>query len=331
VTDFQLEYDEIFTASVGYVKDYRILSQKGTGDGLYEVLVEAKVSKGTPGMTDWLAIRQLVHRKGNPKLAIHVDEKYDGLPPAFGEEPKYVNPWFENKTRELQLNLTDISDAGNKFERSVRRDEAFGDTFSARVRNARMDFSGDFILQVKLRGKYVGRESFYGTLPKHRMALMCDLRVVRPDSQKVLISLPLPGTENMDSDKIDIHAAARDMVFRMLEGDPRVKYPGAKGLFRKLFAEWVTELDLGVMMVVELDRVGKRNFDSLVAGLKDINGVTSVFPGTFDRRGFSYLEIESRLGHDQISNHIGRALGDDYVIDRATKHFLQYAYDPETP
>jgi hypothetical protein len=327
VTDLQLDFDRIFTSAFGYVRDYQVLDTALTNDGFFQVRIRARVAKGAPELNDRLAMRQLIRRKQSPKLALYVEEEISKLPAPS----EFARNWFEQEMRALELNLVDVKDLGEKSERLARRDGLFGEERKFNERTAALEFDGDFIVHVKLDGKYLGEKTIYGTVPQHRFSLRCDLRILRPDSQKVIVSIPMRAMEDLETDSRDITAAARDCVQQLLEGRPSAGQPGAYPLFKKMFAAWITELDLGALITVEVHRATKVRYDRVVAALSGVAGVTAVFPGTFDRRGFSFLEIESRLDSRVLSHHIETALGADYALDRLTRHYVQFVFEPEDP
>ncbi len=331
VEDFQLEYDRIMTSAFGYVRDYAVIQQGLGDDGVYTVTVKATVGKGTPGLDDELALRQLIARKGCPRVSVEVDEAYANLPADFGDPPQFASAWFEATAQSLKLNLVGIETVSGGRARAARRDEAFGEQQNVRIRNADFELKSDVVLQVKLRARYLGVDTLYGTLPQHRFSMNCELRAVRPDSGKVLVTIPMPGIEDLESDKKDVRSAAREIVVNMMKGDDRLQYPGAMGLFRRLLSHYIVELDFGTLITIELDRVRSRKYRELVGQLNEVKGVEAVYEQSFDRRGFSYLEVRSRLKSAELSRTIEDFLGLDYALDRATPHFIQFAYDPEEP
>ncbi len=231
VSNLQVDFDRIFTSSFGYVRDYQVLKTGVTFDGMFEVQIRARVSQGSPERNDRLAIRQLAHRKQLPKLALYVEENIAGLPAPS----EFARTWFEQAARDLDLNLADVKDLGKKGAKMQRRDRLFGEKEKAAERGADLEFDGDFIIHVILDGKYLGTRSLYGTLPQHQFSLRCDLRIVRPDSQKVIVSIPMAGAEDLPTDAKDITTAARELVHQLLNGDARRKYAGGYSLFQKLF------------------------------------------------------------------------------------------------
>ncbi len=72
VSNFTLLYDRVYSKSSGYVKSYKILSEKKTED-LYVVRINAKV--GLDSISDDLqAIGLLISRKHNPRVMVLVGE-----------------------------------------------------------------------------------------------------------------------------------------------------------------------------------------------------------------------------------------------------------------
>ena len=70
VSNFALDFDRIMSSAFGHVKNYEVISSGLGGDQFYRVKVRADVEKGSPDATNALALRELMIRKGAPRVAI---------------------------------------------------------------------------------------------------------------------------------------------------------------------------------------------------------------------------------------------------------------------
>lgn len=319
VRDFVLEYDRIFAAAFGYVKGYTVLSSGLSGDGLYRVKIRAQVGAGQPGMKDVLALQMINKLKVSPRVSIEVDELIEGVPAGSN----YAKTWFEQAAREMQLQLVDISRMTRQSDRLATRDAFFGDQRGAEYRQAGISQMTDFIIQVRVRGRYLGRELLYG-LPTQRFSFAVDLRAVLPDSGEVVASVPMEGKE-INSELESAEVAARDILQKMLSGDRRGEFPGAWVLFRRIFAKWVTELDLGTISRLELKGMPDAEFMRLQKALAETEKISNVFPREFDPRGMSFMDVETRLDPTGLKDVVLQALGGGWQCVSYTKHYLQFA------
>lgn len=73
VENFMVKRDHILTKTMGYIKEFKKLSQNQTSDGLWEVKIQAKVSD--QGLKqDVAAMLMLIKDIGNPRIAILIQE-----------------------------------------------------------------------------------------------------------------------------------------------------------------------------------------------------------------------------------------------------------------
>jgi hypothetical protein len=288
------------------------------GDGFYHVRIRAKVGQGQPGWNDVLALRQLVRMKQSPRIALDLDELVEGLPP----HPGFAKAWFESAADQLQLKLVDLPSAARLQDRYAARDDFFGDARTADYRRAGLTQQIDFVIQARLRGRYLGAERLYGSLPRHRFSLTADLRAFRPDSDGIL-AVSLPGRDRLESTLDAAPDAARELVMAYLAGDPNRNDEGAWALFRRIFAQWITELDLGAIFKIELAGISKAEYDALRAALAGQPEITSVWPREFDARGISSIDAEARMDAASLGAAVERLSGHAFAVDQHSAHAIQ--------
>ncbi|MBM3887641.1 MAG: hypothetical protein FJ388_00800, partial [Verrucomicrobia bacterium] len=234
ISDFLLEYDRVFATSFGYVRGYNVLKSGLEGDGIYRVTVRAQVGKGEPDLKDTRVLGMILRLKQSPRVALQITESLDGV---SGTSGGFAKAWFEQTARDIQLNLVDLGYVERQEDKLAARDDLTGERRAAAWRRADLAQKSDFIIEAKVTGKYIGRQSFYGSLPVHRFTLAADLRAIRPDNGVVLAAVTIPGRDT-DSGLESADQAARDAMQKLLTGDPRAKHPGAMTLFRKILANW---------------------------------------------------------------------------------------------
>ena len=319
-SNFALDYDRVFAAAFGYVKSYKVIESGMGKDGIYHVKVEAEVSPGDPNMNNTMALKQLVALKGSPRIALDIQENITGVPPNSG----YAQAWFEEAAKDLQLNIVDIGMERNQEQKLARRDEALGNTNAANFRNKDITQKADFIIQGKVTGRYEGQQSMYGGNPQHVFGMSADLRAVRPETGEVVASATIHPNNNLDSDQGSPEMAAKDILFKLLTGRESKGQPGAIGLFRKIFARWTSELDLGRMVRVEIVKIDQPTLTAMEDKLKADPHISGVWQREFDAQASTFLDLETRLNSAELTKAVNDASGGAYGIDHGTENYLLF-------
>ncbi len=322
--NFQLEYDRIFSASFGYVRAYEVLDAGLGSDGIYRLTISARVGEGEPGRRDIVALQQMVRLRGSPRIVIEVDELVEDVPLS----DSLAEPWFEESARELQLQVVDMAQVNRNDDALAERDAVLGDAVQAALRRADYTQEADFILQVTVRGRYLGERSLMGLKPRHGFSFAVDLRLLRPNGQ-VIATVSLPAEDSYDSALDAPVHAAREILREQLSGDGTVRYPGGWAIYRQLLAQWMTEADLGSLKRLEFIEMPDADFERVQAALLADPRVTGVWPREYDRRGRSLIEVETRLGTAQLKDVILSGLGSAWAYDRGTDNTLQFTLSGE--
>ena len=319
-SNFALDYDRVFAAAFGYVKSYKVIESGMGKDGIYHVKIEAEVDKGDPNMNNTMALKQLVALKGSPRIALDIQENITGVPPNSG----YAQAWFEEAAKDLQLNIVDTGMARDEELKLSRRDEALGNTNSANFRNKDITQKADFIIQGKVQGRYEGQQSMYGGNPQHVFGMSADLRAVRPETGEVVASATIHPTDNLDSDLGSPEMAAKDILFKLLTGHESKGQPGAQVLFRKIFARWASELDLGHMVRIEIVKIDAPILQAMEEKLKADPHISGVWQREFDAQASTMLDVETRLNSSELTKAVSDASGWAYGIDHGTENYLTF-------
>ena len=187
---------------------------------------------------------------------------------------------MEQTARELQFNLVDAGTARSYESKMAKRDEILGNAQNAKLRSADISQKSDFLIEGKIVARYVGQQSFYGSLPQHVFSVGGELRAIRPETGEIVATAALPGTENVESDLESKEMAARDVIQKVLASAG--KQGGLPPLFGKVIAQWVTETDLGAIKRLEFTGIPNEEFQKIQASLKDTEKVSSVWQREFD-------------------------------------------------
>ena len=319
VTDFTLDYDRILSSAFGHVKSYKVISSGLGKDQIYTVKVKAEVEKGAPDAKNTLALRQIVLLKGSPRVSINVQEQIDGAPAPT----KYAQGIMEQTARELQFSLVDVGTASNQESKMAARDAILGNDKNAKLRSAGISQKSDFLIEGSIVARYVGKQSFYGSLPQHVFSVGGELRAIRPETGEVVAVAALPGTENVESDLDSKEMAARDVIQKVLSSAGGQK-GGTPPLFNKILARWVTETDLGAMKRLEFTGISAEDFQKIQTDFADTEKISAVWPREFDSQGISVLDVETRLDNIALGQEVAKATSGRTKLDRATENLIAF-------
>jgi hypothetical protein len=319
VSDFTLDYDRILSSAFGHVKSYKVISSGLGKDQIYTVKVKAEVEKGAPSAKNTLALRQIVLLKGSPRVSIAMQEQIDGAPAPT----KYAQGIMEQTARELQFNLVDVGTASGQESKMAARDAILGNDKNAKLRSAGISQKSDFLIEGNIVARYVGKQSFYGSLPQHVFSVGGELRAIRPETGEVVAVAALPGTENVESDLDSKEMAARDVIQKVLSSAGGQK-GGTPPLFNKILARWVTETDLGAMKRLEFSGISSDDFQKIQTYFADTEKISAVWSREYDSRGISVLDVETRLDNMGLGQEVTKATGGRAKLDRSTENLLAF-------
>jgi len=317
VSDFTLDYDRILSSAFGHVKSYKVISSGLGKDQIYTVKVKAEVEKGAPGAKNTLALRQIVLLKGSPRVSIAVQEQIDGAPAPT----KYAQGIMEQTARELQFNLVDVGTASGQESKMAARDAILGNDKNAKLRSAGISQRSDFLIEGNIVARYVGKQSFYGSLPQHVFSVGGELRAIRPETGEVVAVAALPGTENVESDLDSKEMAARDVIQKVLS---TAKNDATPPLFNKILARWVTETDLGAVKRLEFTGISSEDFQKIQTDFADTEKISAVWPREFDSKGISILDVETRLDNIGLGQEVTKATSGRAKLDRSTENLIAF-------
>ena len=312
VTDYVLEYDRVFATAFGYVRDYKVISSGLDEVGDYVVTISATVGKGTPDVRDRLLVRQIIRLKGSPRLAIAGEESLNG---ASVSAPAGASVLAARAT-DLGFRVISTDVANSALERRAARETLLGDRATATLRRARATAGADMLIRVRTAVEVGAPESVYGASLRP-VSLNLDLSATRADSAEVLVRQSPPAVKLTSSGSTPEAALADALKTHLAAG-------AADAFFRALLARWVTELDLGTLIRIEVRGISRKDWRALTASLRTSQGITSVWERDFDARHLSLMDVESRLNAEQLADRIGGILGTHFRVDKVTAAYASF-------
>jgi hypothetical protein len=202
------------------------------------------------------------------------------------------------------------------------RDAILGNDKNAKLRSAGISQKSDFLIEGNIVARYVGKQSFFGSLPQHVFSVGGELRAIRPETGEVVAVTALPGTENVESELDSKEMAARDVIQKVLS--TAGKNQGTPPLFNKILARWVTETDLGAMKRLEFSGISSDDFQKIQTDFADTEKISAVWPREFDSQGLSVLDVETRLDNMGLGQEITKVTGGRMKLDRSTENLLAF-------
>jgi hypothetical protein len=317
VTDYVLKFDSIFSRAFGYVKEFKILSS-GYDSGIYKVKISAVVSKTSPDMDDYLAMRQIIALKGSPKLLIKVSGKIK----AVGDAPELVEGLLREIALKCGFQTIELSQFNESEGRRLKRDRFVGDASSAAYREAGVRRNYDFIISADVSGAYNGKSELYGVTTQ-RFSLGADLSATYPNGNSIA-QLTIPSKETDIAQIADKTQAARSALLMTLGGD---KGKNFRALLLRILASWLSEFDTGTRVTVEFPNINSGLFEEIVDGLKNASGVNAVNVRVFDEKLKSIIEVESNLKTYDLGQLVSSLSGERLKVERTTNDYIQMGID----
>jgi hypothetical protein len=313
VHDFRLAYDQIFTASFGYIRSYDILEEKTQFDKIFRITINADVGPGTPALGDEMALRQLITRRGSPRIGLHIkQENILGLTSPLSP----TAAWFKQATTDLQLNLALADQAHHQ-----------GNTSTPKQPSSQLSYrSFDYLIEVSLEGT-LGREPVQMGSSDWVGEIIYELTLYEPNTGKIIaaVSPPGPVTVYPQTSEQSANALAFDAVHQALTL-PANQNPTAYELFRKLFARYIADLEFGRVIEVHIDGLTNEHQQTIRTTLPTDPMISAVTLRRFDSASSSQFDIHTRLTAAALAD---RLLGlpiqkDDPLVLTTIEHSQVY-------
>jgi hypothetical protein len=326
VENFQTEYDRVLTSSFGYVEKYEITEQKYDNKvKTYTVKIKAVVKKGAPGMDNVMALRLLVKRVESPRVLVICDEKIVG----YESKSPLANDIISEMAQKTGFQVLDKEAIDTRSEKEARRDELLGDDKSAKIKRSGIAAAYDIIITGTVTGEIGAIEEPFPDMKTRDVSFGFNLKAIWADSGETIAVAKVPAAtfQAKGLDPVTLpNQLARKYLAKVLEGqDAELKDENAYKLFRKIISKWITELDLGAKIRLEVKQIDKKTLDDLIAALqKDNSNISYVWLREFDSRLFSVVDVETRLTSAKLADEIGKYIGKKYTLDQSTKRNLRY-------
>lgn len=314
VTDYVLSFDRIFSRAFGYVKSFKVLSSGYDNTGIYKIKISAQVSKSSPEMNDYLAMRQIIALKGSPKLLIKASGKIKDI----GDAPKLISGQLHEIALKCGFQTINLSQFNKSKARRTKRDKFVGNTPSADYRESGVRGNYDFVINVDVSGAYNGNSELYGVTTQ-RFSLGADLSATYPNGNSIA-QLTIPSKEMDIAQVTDKTQAARSALQKTLGGG---KGKNFRALLLRILGAWVSEFDTGTKITIEFPPISSELFEKVISRLQKARGVNAVNVRQFDEKLKSIIEVESNLKAYDLAKLTGYLSDDQLKIDHSTSGYIQ--------
>lgn len=314
VTDYVLSFDRIFSRAFGYVKSFKVLSSGYDNTGIYKIKISALVSKSSPEMNDYLAMRQIIALKGSPKLLIRASGKINEI----GDAPKLINGQLHEIALKCGFQTINLSQFNEAEAKRIKRDRFIGNASSVAYRESGVRGNYDFVINVDVSGAYNGKSELYGVTTQ-RFSLGADISATYPNGNSIA-QLTIPSREMDIAQVTDKTQAARSALQETLGGD---KGKNFRALLMRILVSWVSEFDTGTKITIEFPKISSELFEKIVNRLQKASGVNAVNVREFDEKLKSIIEVESNLKAYDLAKLIGYLSDNQLKTDHSTSGYIQ--------
>jgi len=314
VTDYVLNFDRVFSRAFGYVKTFKILSSGYDKADIYNVKISALVSKSSPEINDYMAMRQIIAMKGSPRLLIRASGKINDI----GNARNLIDGQLSEIALKCGFQTIKISQFKESEANRSKRDKFLEKNESRAYRDAGLRTNYDFVINVEVSGAYNGKSELYG-IPTQRFSLGADLGATYPNGNSIA-QVTIPSKEIDIAQLTDKTQAARSALQKTLGGDRGKNF---RALLVRVLASWVSEFDTGTKIMVEFPKISRELFEQVVDELKNAKGIRAIFVREFDEQLKSVIEVESNLKAYDLAKLIHHISGSQLTSDRTTNDYIQ--------
>lgn len=315
-SNFALDYDRVFAAAFGYVQGYQVLECGVKGDGFYHVKISADVAKGDPNTNDKVALKQLIALKNSPIIAFDIKEAITFVPKNSG----YAQSWFQEQANQMQLHVVEL-EANQKNELIV----AQGDSKSP-ARTTSSQQKVDFLIRGRVEGKYQVFESGDDT----PFSIAASFEAVCPATGEIIATVNLSPNGKIKTKIESPQLAAKSIIEKCLHGSEGEGDEGASVLFRRIFARWAADLDLGRKVRLEIAEINDKSLRGILEKLRENDKIHAINKREFDAKGVTSVDLETRLNSDELIKLLTESSNSDYIVEYATESVIFLIRD-DTP
>jgi len=316
MSNFALDYDRVFAAAFGYVQGYQVLECGVKGDGFYHVKISADVAKGDPNTNDKVALKQLIALKNSPIIAFDIKEAITFVPKNSG----YAQSWFQEQANQMQLHVVEL-EVNQKNELFV----AQGDSKSP-PRTKPSQQKVDFLIRGRVEGKYQVFESGDDT----PFSIAASFEAVCPATGEIIATVNLSPNGKIKTKIESPQLAAKSIIEKCLHGSEGEGDEGASVLFRRIFARWAADLDLGRKVRLEIAEINDKSLRIFLEKLRENDKIHAINKREFDAKGVTSVDLETRLNSDELIKLLTESSNSDYIVEYATESVIFLIRD-DTP
>ncbi len=304
--NFQLLSDKVFSKARGYVRNYKITSEK-QDQGVYTVNVDAEVSSGNL-KNDVDGIMHVLRAKNMPRMLIMIAEQNIGQGDA--------NFWWGNKTFSTNLDAAENTFMDHWMKKGVRfvdrqalqgKISAGPATTSAEPTNdAIKEFAGKSGAEVVIVGKAVATDvgTIMGT-QMHSARANISLRALSLDTGRILAT----ATRSEAVGHVDPTTGGTLALKKAAEKT-------ADELLEKIMAQWSQEVSGPATITLNLTNVKQsKNLRSIAQVLREqVRGVQDVRQLSFKNKA-AELEVELKGSAQDLADELETKTFPGFAVD----------------
>ncbi len=304
--NFQLLSDKIYSKARGYVRNYKITSEK-QDQGVYIVGVDAEVSQGNL-KNDVDGITHILRAKNMPRMLIMIAEQNIGQGDA--------NFWWGNKTFSTNLDAAENTFMDHWMKKGVRfvdRQALMGKisagpavTSAEPTNDAIKEFAGKSGAEVVIVGKAVATDvgTIMGT-QMHSARANISLRALSLDTGRILAT----ATRSEAVGHVDPQTGGTLALKKAAE-------KSADELLEKILAQWESEVSGPATVHLNITNVKQsKNLRSIAQVLREqVRGVQDVRQLSF-RNKSAELEVELKGSAQDLADELETKTFPGFSVD----------------
>ncbi|RPI76300.1 MAG: hypothetical protein EHM45_13355 [Desulfobacteraceae bacterium] len=279
----QLVEDKIYTASSGYIENYKI-DREGPKGNQYQVEITAQVKLGKLS-NDLKSIGVLMEKKRYPRTAVLVYSKEidTTFPGVSLEGNNSVENWVEKSLLDKDFQLVDLAQVGYKKE--METSLSAGDPNKAA--KIAKNFGAEVLVAGDVRRSFVGERQVMGRSMRF-FTNEVRLKAIETDTTRVLYSgartKPASGAESFGPLEMATQELMKEMSAAILE-------------------KWRKDVYQASAYQIDIENISFENLAKFKEGLKKIRGVRDVQTRHFQAQN-ALLEVQYQGSLEELSDKI---------------------------
>ncbi len=271
VENFALARDTIYSRAAGVISDYRVLSERETDAGTWEVSLRAVVRRSAVAAA-WGEVQNVLDQIGRPKIMVWIDESIDGQL----QKQSLVESRIEELLVKAGFDLVAREGAAD-----IRRRDVEGHTGGQRTAEQAQlarEAGAHILIRGYANAHRAGLENLYGTPAAF---YNCDVqaKVYTTDTAKLLASESIPVTRRGVRSRREFspQAARAALVAATFPSSDTRREPAlAIRLFETVMEQWSTQISAGSTIELEVGNLDFKRFLTIKSTMAAMQGVQSV-------------------------------------------------------